>query len=141
MCLAQHLLEAPAVVAAGQQQSLTKPYVVNKVVPLCVLAVCAPSLLPPSLLQAYLSEGDPHLVVSGSDDSFVRVWDTRDRSGTIRQPQGVLVGEFWQPLPPTSSAQAHLFSGQVSATVLPALPLPRLRLSSAQRPCAHVELL
>jgi len=32
--------------------------------------------------------------VSGSDDHMVRVWDVRDRSGTLRAPQGVLVGEW-----------------------------------------------
>lgn len=40
------------------------------------------------------SSGNPHVLVSGSDDHMVRVWDIRDKVGrNLRQPQGVLVGE------------------------------------------------
>ncbi|KAF8062665.1 LEC14B protein [Scenedesmus sp. PABB004] len=44
---------------------------------------------------AYLGGGSPHLLVSGSDDEMVRLWDVRVRSASgrnVRKPQGVLVG-------------------------------------------------
>jgi WD40 repeat protein len=44
---------------------------------------------------AYLDGASPHLLVSGSDDFHVRLWDIRDKRGGMRQPTGVLVGG-WQ---------------------------------------------